>query len=105
MYKAAIRSIFSKLLKEEKLIAINDIQIDSPPKSSQVKELLNKLNLKTAVILLKEKNELLEIAARNLKEVELQLISSVNPPRLINAKAVLMTEEAIKELIKIFSNE
>ena len=37
MYRSAMRSIWSKLAEEEKIIAINDISIDSPPKSSQVK--------------------------------------------------------------------
>ena len=36
MYRSAMRSIWSKLAEEEKIIAINDISIDSPPKSSQV---------------------------------------------------------------------
>ena len=40
MYRSAMRSIWSKLAEEEKIIAINDISIDSPPKSSQVKLLL-----------------------------------------------------------------
>ena len=52
MYRSAMRSIWSKLAEEEKIIAINDISIDSPPKSSQVKLLLSNLGLESALAVL-----------------------------------------------------
>ena len=38
MYRSAMRSIWSKLAEENKIIALNEINIDEPVKSSQVKE-------------------------------------------------------------------
>ena len=41
MYRAAMRSIFSRLVKEERLIIVADLLISKPPKTSEVKKLLS----------------------------------------------------------------
>ena len=43
MYRSAMRSIWSKVLREERLIAVSGINLDLPPKSSQVNNILRDL--------------------------------------------------------------
>ena len=74
MYRSAMRSIWSKLAEEEKIIAINDISIDSPPKSSQVKLLLANLGLESVLAVLPNENETLSQASKNLNEFNVQTI-------------------------------
>ena len=45
MYRAAMRSIWSRLAKEGRLLALEDLQIESPPKSSQIKTILSDLDI------------------------------------------------------------
>jgi len=103
MYRSAMRSIWSKLAEEEKIIAINDISIDSPPKSSQVKLLLSNLGLESALAVLPNENETLSLASKNLNEFNVQTISSIDPSMLFKAKKVLITSETLETLNKVLS--
>jgi len=103
MYRSAMRSIWSKLADEEKIIAINEISIDSPPKSSQVKLLLSNLGLESALAVLPNENETLSLASKNLNEFNVQTISSIDPSLLFKAKKVLITSETLESLNKVLS--
>jgi len=103
MYRSAMRSIWSKLAEEEKIIAINDISIDSPPKSSQVKLLLTNLGLESVLAVLPNENETLSQASKNLNEFNVQTISSIDPSLLFKAKKVLITSETLESLNKVLS--
>ena len=101
MYRSAMRSIWSKLAEEEKIIAINDISIDSPPKSSQVKLLLTNLGLESVLAVLPNENETLSQASKNLNEFNVQTIGSIDPSLLFKAKKVLITSETLESLNKV----
>jgi large subunit ribosomal protein L4 len=103
MYRSAMRSIWSKLAEEEKIIAINDISIDSPPKSSQVKLLLANLGLESVLAVLPNENEPLSLASKNLNEFNVQTIGSIDPSLLFKAKKVLITSETLESLNKVLS--
>ena len=103
MYRSAMRSIWSKLAEEEKIIAINDISIDSPPKSSQVKLLLANLGLESVLAVLPNENETLSQASKNLNEFNVQTIGSIDPSLLFKAKKVLITSETLESLNKVLS--
>ena len=103
MYRSAMKSIWSKLAEEEKIIAINDISIDLPPKSSQVKLLLANLGLESVLAVLPNENEPLSLASKNLNEFNVQTISSIDPSLLFKAKKVLITSETLESLNKVLS--
>ena len=103
MYRSAMRSIWSKLAEEKKIIAINDISIDSPPKSSQVKLLLTNLGLESVLAVLPNENEKLSQASKNLNEFNVQTIGSIDPSLLFKAKKVLITSETLESLNKVLS--
>jgi large subunit ribosomal protein L4 len=103
MYRSAMRSIWSKLAEEKKIIAINDILIDSPPKSSQVKLLLANLGLESVLAVLPNKNETLSLASKNLNEFNVQTIGSIDPSLLFKAKKVLITSQTLESLNKVLS--
>ena len=89
MYRSAMRSIWSKLAEENRLVAVNDLQIDEPVKSSQVKTILSDLGLNTALIVLSSNNDNLNKASKNLTQCKVQTISSIDPSALIQAEKVL----------------
>ena len=103
MYRSAMKSIWSKLAEEEKIIAINDISIDSPPKSSQVKLLLANLGLESVLAVLPNENETLSQASKNLNVFNVQTIGSIDPSLLFKAKKVLITSETLESLNKVLS--
>ena len=103
MYRSAMRSIWSKLAEENKIIALNEINIDEPVKSSQVKKILLDIGISKALVVLDKNNEQLNKASKNLKECDVLTISSINPSLLINADNVVVTSETINSLTKVLS--
>ena len=103
MYRSAMRSIWSKLAEENKIIALKEINIDEPVKSSQVKKILSDIGVSRALVVLNKNNEQLNKASKNLKECDVLTISSINPSLLINADNVVVTSETINSLTKILS--
>lgn len=103
MYRSAMRSIWSKLAEENKIIALNEISIDEPVKSSQVKEILSNIGVSKALVVLNKNNEQLNKASKNLKECDILTISSINPSLLINADNVVVTSETINSLTEALS--
>ena len=103
MYKAAMRSIFSRLAKEDRLILLSDLLISEPPKTSEVKSLRSNLNISDVVFLLPEKNNNFEIASRNLYQVQVQTVDSINPTALINCEKVVLTHQTLESLSKRLS--
>ena len=103
MYRSAMRSIWSKLAEENRLVAVNDLQIDEPIKSSQVKTILSDLGLNTALIVLSSNNDNLNKASKNLTQCKVQTISSLDPSALIQAENVLVTSATLDKLTEVLS--
>ena len=103
MYRSAMRSIWSKLAEENKIIALNEINIEEPVKSSQVKKILSDIGVSRALVVLNKNNEQLNKASKNLKECDVLTISSINPSVLINADNVVVTSETINSLTEVLS--
>ena len=103
MYRSAMRSIWSKLAEENKIIALNEINIDEPVKSSQVKKILSDIGVSKALVVVNKNNEQLNKASKNLKECDVLTINSINPSLLINADNVVVTSETINSLTEVLS--
>ena len=103
MYRSAMRSIWSKLAEENRLVAVNDLQIDNPVKSSQVKTILSDLGLNTALIVLSSDNDNLNKASKNLTQCKVQTISSIDPASLIQAEKVLVTSATLEKLTEVLA--
>ena len=103
MYRSAMRSIWSKLAEEKRLVAVNDLKIDEPVKSSQVKTILSDLGLNTALIVLSSSNDNLKKASKNLTQCKVQTISSIDPSALIQAEKVVVTSATLEKLTEVLS--
>ena len=103
MYRSAMRSIWSKLAEENRLVAVNDLKIDEPVKSSQVKTILADLGLNTALIVLSSSNDNLSKASKNLTQCKVQTITSIDPSALIQAEKVVVTSATLEKLTEVLS--
>ena len=103
MYRSALRSIFSRIVNEERLIIVNNLEIDKPPKTSKVRNILLNLEISNAVFLLDEKDPNFEIASNNLFNLSSQTVNSLNPVDLISAEKVVFTVDAINSLAEVLA--
>ena len=103
MYRIAIKSIVSRLYKEDRLLILSDLQIGDTPKTSEVEKILSNLGLSSAVFILSEKDNKLERASCNLHKVQVQTINSLDPTSLIKAEKIILTSKTFESLTKILS--
>ncbi|MDQ7090233.1 MAG: 50S ribosomal protein L4 [Methylococcales bacterium] len=97
MYKVGIRSIFSELLRQERLVVSNDIL----PTSVKTKEFAKKLaetGVKRILIIAESLDENLVLASRNIPYVNIVTAESVNPVALVGADKVIATVVALKKI-------
>jgi len=97
MYRAAMRSILSELLRQERLVAIDTFAVDAP-KTRQLADKLGELGLENVLIVTLEVDDNLYLAARNLPGVAICDAVSADPVSLIGFDKVLMTKAAIEKI-------
>lgn len=97
MYKAAMCSILSELLRQERLIIIETLRCEKP-KTKELLIQLNDLKLQDVLIVVDKVEENLKLAARNMVKVKPIAASRLNPVSLLTHEKVLMTQMAVKQI-------
>ena len=95
MYKAAMRSVLSELLREDRLVVLDKFDIKQP-KTKEFKKLIEKLKTDSALIVNDKFDENLFLSSRNLKNMEYSDVSSINPVSLMKFEKVIMNLESLK---------
>ena len=95
MYRGAIQSMLSELVRQDRLVVAQDFTVDAP-KTKQVAEKLKKLKLENVLIIVEGIDEKLFLGARNLKHVEVLPVAHLNPLSLASYDKVLVTAGAVK---------
>lgn len=95
MYRAAIRSIFSELLRQDRLVAIEKPVLEKP-KTKEIAKLLKEFSLSKVLIITDELDINLYLSARNIPNVDVITVQEINPVVLIKSNKVAVTEDALK---------
>jgi large subunit ribosomal protein L4 len=97
MYRGAMQCILSELVRQERLVLVEEITVAAP----KTKELLAKLNgmgLSNVLIVTEAVDENLYLAARNLPHVDVVDTAAIDPVSLIGFDKVIMSVPAAKKL-------
>jgi large subunit ribosomal protein L4 len=97
MYRAAMQSILSELVRQERLVVVDEFKV-SAPKTKELTDKLKELELEKVLIISDDPDVNLYLAARNLRNVEIEDIDGVNPVNLVGAEKILITAAAVKRL-------
>ena len=99
MYRAAMRSIFSELLRQERLRILDSLSV-SEPKTKAMVALLAKLDLTTGKVLFvtEEVDSNLFLSARNLRDVEVSDVAGLNPCSLVQYNTIVVTKNACERI-------
>jgi large subunit ribosomal protein L4 len=95
MYQAAMRSVLSELVRQDRLLVVDALEV-AQPKTKELLARLKGLGLDRALILVDEYKDNLRLAARNLPFVEVIDVRDLNPVALIRHGKVLATAAALK---------
>lgn len=95
MYRAALRSVLSELIRQDRLVVIESLELEAP-KTKLLATKLKDLDLRSVLILNEAFDEKIFLAARNLPEVGICDAGSIDPVVLIRFEKVLITLPALK---------
>lgn len=104
MYRVALRSILSELVRQDRLVLVDNFSVDE----IKTKALANKLaemQLNDVLIVTPEYEEKLTLSARNLYKVDVCDVkgSGFNPVSLIAHDKVLVTSAAVKMIEELLA--
>jgi large subunit ribosomal protein L4 len=102
MYRAAMRSMLSELVRQDRLVVTDSLKLEQP-KTRDLVTVLNGLNLNHVLILVHEYDSNLCLAARNLPWVDVLDMREINPVSIVRYEKVLATTDAVKALEERFS--
>jgi large subunit ribosomal protein L4 len=97
MYRAAMRSILSELVRQERLVAVESIGVDAP-KTKELAGKLAEMGLDKVLIVTDTADDNLYLAARNLPGVAVCDVASADPVSLVGFDKVLMTTAALGKI-------
>ncbi len=98
MYRAAMQVILSELVRQERLVVVEEMTAPTP----KTKEFVSKLQAQGltdgALIISDEVEENLYLASRNLRNVEVRDVAGVDPVSLVGHDKVVVTVAALKKI-------
>jgi large subunit ribosomal protein L4 len=97
MYRAAMCSILSELVRQDRLLAIDSFGVDAP-KTRQLASKLDELGLDNVLIVTDVADDNLYLAARNLPKVAVCDVESTDPVSLVGFEKILMTRGAVEKI-------
>jgi len=97
MYRGALRSILSELVRQDRISIVDDMRIDEP----KTKALITKLSGWTSgscLIVMSEYDQNIDLASRNIPYLSVLDVSSLDPVSLVASDKVIVTKDAIRKI-------
>ena len=101
MYKVAMKSIMSELIRRKRVTAIDKIELKEI-KTKEVNNLLKKHKLQSVLIVTNSIDEKLFLSARNLKDVGIATVDYLDPALMLSFKNILIVKDALEGFEKRF---
>ncbi|MGR3806686.1 LSU ribosomal protein L4P [Pasteurella testudinis DSM 23072] len=97
MYRGAIKSILSELVRQDRLVVVEKFEV-AAPKTKVLVQKLKEMALDDVLIITAALDENLFLAARNLYKVDVRDVQAIDPVSLIAFEKVVITAEAVKQI-------
>jgi large subunit ribosomal protein L4 len=97
MYRGAMRSILSELVRQDRLVTVDSIGVDAP-KTRELLAKLKALGAENALIVSDAADDNLYLAARNIPHVAVCDAAGADPVSLVGFEKVVITANALKQL-------
>lgn len=97
MYQGAMRSIFSELIRQERLVVVESFSVEQP-RTKALNQKLKDLGIKDGLIVTEEVDENLYLSSRNLRNVDACDVQAIDPVSLIGYRNIIVTVPALKKI-------
>ena len=97
MYRGAMQAILSELVRQDRLLVVDSLEL-AEPKTKTFVDLLAGLGFEKGLIVTNEPNENVYLASRNLPGVYMLDVAGIDPVSLVSADKVLVTVDTIEKI-------
>jgi len=97
MYRGAMQAILSELVRQERLIVVDSLEVKEPGTKALISRLAD-LGFETGLIVTNELNENVYLSSRNVPGVYTLDVSGIDPVSLVAADKVIMTVDAVEKI-------
>lgn len=97
MYRAALKTIVSELARQERLVVVENLDVEAPKTKLLVSQ-LEGYGVNSALLIADEVSENLYLASRNLQKVDVRDVQGIDPVSLLAHDKVLVTVDAVKKI-------
>lgn len=100
MYRGAMRSLLSELVRQERLLVVDTLEVEAPRTKLMV-ERMKGLGVDGGLFVVEAFDEALHLAARNLPRVEVLEVAALDPVSLLRHDRVVMTVAALRRVEEV----
>ena len=97
MYRVAMASIFSELVRSESLVIVVDVDVEKPSTKSMVAK-LESFDATNVLLVSLEENKNTLLSVRNIPNCDVSTVAGLSPVNLVSYEKVVITESAIKKV-------
>lgn len=102
MYRGAMQCILSELVRQERLVVVENIKMDQP-KTRELVAKLKEMDLSNVLIITNDGDENLYLSARNIPHVSVCDVQGADPVSLVSYEKVLVTVDALKNFEEVLA--
>jgi large subunit ribosomal protein L4 len=97
MYRGALQAILSELVRQDRLVVLDKIELDAP-KTTELLAKLATLDFQKGLIITSQVESNLFLASRNIPNVYALDVAGLDPVSLVAADKVIITVDAVKKI-------
>ncbi len=97
MYRGAMQSILSELVRQDRLVVVDSLEI-AEPKTRALVAKLAELGFEKGLIVGTEANENVYLASRNIPGVYTIDVAGIDPVSLVGSDKVILTVDAVEKI-------
>lgn len=105
MRKAAIKSAFSLKAKDKSIVVFEDIALKDKPSTADLIKVIKKFVDNKVLIIQPKINDVLFNSARNLKNVNLELVNEVNVVDVLKAEKIIILEQSLDKIYEFWADK
>lgn len=102
MYRAGISVILSQLIRDQRLVITDEIEIGTP-KTKEFVAKISELGLKNVMIITNEIDDNLYLSSRNVPHVFVVEVKNADPVSLLKFEKILITKDGLKKFEELLA--
>ena len=100
--RIAMKSALTSKVNDNEIIVYDALDIENP-KTKEMVKVLNAMNVKKALIVLSEKDEIVESAARNIPNVKTTLVGTLNVYEILKYDTLILTKDSAAKIEEVYA--